>query len=209
MSQQPLGSASPPEARSAEYVRVTSETQITGRIRLDGSGEVKVSTGIPFFDHMLTQVAKHSHMDLELSAEGDLTVDAHHTVEDCGIVLGELVRRALGDRRGIRRFASARVPLDEALVDVAVDISGRPFLHYEVNPPGERILGKPPFDPQLMEEFWRAFVTTAAVTLHVTMVRGKNTHHVIEASCKAVAVALRDALRLEGPDVVPSTKGTL
>jgi imidazoleglycerol-phosphate dehydratase len=141
-------------------------------------------------------------------ATGDVEIDAHHTVEDVGILLGETVRRALGDKAGVRRFASIRVPLDEALVEADLDLSGRPFLHYEIDPPGQKILGDPPFDPQLMEEFWRAFVTAAAVTLHLTLVRGRNTHHIIEASVKAVARAWRDAVRVEGGGV-PSTKGTL
>ena len=123
-------------------------------------------------------------------------------------MLGEVFREALGDKAGVRRFASNRVPLDEALVDVALDLSGRPYLHYEIAFPGEKILGDPPFDPQLVEEFWRAFVTAAAITLHVTLVRGKNTHHIIEATFKAVARSLRDAVAVEGTGV-PSTKGTL
>ena len=177
-------------------------------LAIDGTGAVEVSTGLPFFDHMLAQLGRHGGFDLTVRATGDLEIDAHHTVEDTGILLGEVLRRALGDKAGVRRFASIAVPLDEALVDVALDLSGRPFLHYEVAFPGEKILGDPPFDPQLMEEFWRAFVTSAAITLHVTSVRGRNTHHIIEASCKGVARALRDAVRREGGGV-PSTKGTL
>ena len=143
-----------------------------------------------------------------MRATGDLEIDAHHTVEDVGIALGEVFRVAVGDKKGVRRFASNRIPLDEALVDVALDLSGRPYLHYEVPFPGERILGIPPFDPQLVEEFWRAFVVAAAITLHVTAVRGVNTHHLIEATFKAVARSLRDAVAVEGGDV-PSTKGVL
>ncbi len=199
-----------PADRVAERSRQTSETSIELRLDLDGSGEVSVETGLPFFDHMLAQIAKHGGLDLHLRAVGDLDIDAHHTVEDCGIVLGEALKEALGDKAGVRRFASNRVPLDEALVECALDRSGRPFLHYEVDPPGANILGDPPFDPQLMEEFWRAVVTAADLTLHLTMVRGRNTHHVIEASCKAVARALRDAVRIEvAGGAVPSTKGTL
>ena len=167
-----------------------------------------VTTGIPFFDHMLAQLGKHGGMDLTVQARGDLEIDAHHTVEDVGILLGEVFREAVGDKAGVRRFASNRVPLDEALVDVALDLSGRPYLHYEIDFPGEKILGTPPFDPQLMEEFWRAFTTSAAITLHITSVRGKNTHHLLEASFKAVARSLRDAVRVEGSGI-PSTKGTL
>src|SRR5690606_10960617 len=132
------------------------ETDISISVDLDGAGVVAVDTGIPFFDHMLTQLGRHGGFGLEVSAKGDLEIDAHHTVEDTGILLGEVFRKALGDKAGVRRFASNRVPLDEALVDVALDLSGRPFLVYEVDFPGERILGTPPFDPQLAEEFWRA-----------------------------------------------------
>jgi imidazoleglycerol-phosphate dehydratase len=157
---------------------------------------------------MLAQLGRHGGFDLTVTAEGDIQIDAHHTVEDVGILLGATFAEALGDKAGIRRFASNAVPLDEALVDVALDLSGRPYLHYEVDFPGERILGDPPFDPQLVEEFWRAFVTSAALTLHVVGVRGKNTHHIIEATFKGVARALRDAVRVEGGGV-PSTKGVL
>ena len=194
--------------RRATERRTTAETDIAIELAIDGTGAVEVSTGLPFFDHMLAQLGRHGGFDLTVRATGDLEIDAHHTVEDTGILLGEVLRRALGDKAGVRRFASIAVPLDEALVDVALDLSGRPFLHYEVAFPGEKILGDPPFDPQLMEEFWRAFVTSAAITLHVTSVRGRNTHHIIEASCKGVARALRDAVRREGGGV-PSTKGTL
>ena len=194
--------------RSAKQRRTTSETDIEIMVLLEGSGDVDVATGIPFFDHMLAQLGRHGGLDLLVQAKGDLEIDAHHTVEDTGIALGEVVAEALGDKAGVRRFASARVPLDEALVDVALDLSGRPFLVYEVSFPGEKILGDPPFDPQLCEEFWRAFVTAAGITLHVTSVRGRNTHHIIEASFKAVARALRDAVAVEGRGV-PSTKGRL
>jgi imidazoleglycerol-phosphate dehydratase len=191
--------------------RSTKETVIDVTVDLDGRGPVEVHTGIPFFDHMVAQLGKHGGWSLSVKAEGDLTVDTHHTVEDVGIALGEAVRDALGDKAGVRRFASIAVPLDEALIDVAVDLSGRPFLVYDVDPGagGEAWpLGQPGFDPQLAEEFWRAFVTSAALTLHLRMVSGKNTHHILEASFKGVARALRDAVRLEGGDV-PSTKGTL
>jgi imidazoleglycerol-phosphate dehydratase len=194
--------------RVASRSRSTKETAIDIRLDLDGSGAVSVATGIPFFDHMLAQLGKHSGFDLSIEATGDLEIDAHHTVEDTGILLGEVFKDALGDKAGVRRFASIRVPLDEALVDVALDLSGRPYFHYEVDFPGEKILGDPPFDPQLCEEFWRAFVVASAITLHITSVRGRNTHHLIEATFKAVARALRDAVRVEG-DAVPSTKGVL
>jgi imidazoleglycerol-phosphate dehydratase len=193
--------------RQATRSRSTRETQIEITIDLDGTGAVTVSTGLPFFDHMLAQLGRHGGFDLDLVAQGDLEVDAHHTVEDVGILLGECLKEALGDKAGVRRFASISLPLDEALVDVALDLSGRPYLHYDVSPGGEP-LGLPPFDPQLAEEFWRAFVTTAGVTLHLRMVSGKNSHHILEASFKGVARALRDAVRVEGAGV-PSTKGVL
>jgi imidazoleglycerol-phosphate dehydratase len=195
-------------ARSATRTRTTKETSIAITLDVDGAGAVSVSTGIPFYDHMLGQLGRHGGFDLSIEATGDLEIDAHHTVEDVGILLGEVFREALGDKAGVRRFASNRVPLDEALIDVALDLSGRPYLHYEIDFPGEKILGIPPFDPQLMEEFWRAFVTASAITLHITSVRGKNTHHLLEASFKAVARSLRDAVRVEGSGI-PSTKGTL
>jgi imidazoleglycerol-phosphate dehydratase len=194
--------------RAATIARTTSETDIAIELDLDGGTRVETSTGIPFFDHMLNQLGRHGGFDLVVRATGDLEIDAHHTVEDVGIALGELFKAAWGDKAGVRRFASVRVPLDEALVDVALDLSGRPYLHYEIDFPGEKILGDPPFDPQLVEEFWRAFVVSSAITLHVTAVRGRNTHHLIEATFKGVARALRDAVRVEGTGV-PSTKGTL
>jgi imidazoleglycerol-phosphate dehydratase len=194
--------------RTATVERKTAETSIELIVVLDGTGTVTVDTGLPFFDHMLAQLGRHGGLDLTIRAKGDLEIDAHHTVEDVGIALGGALKEALGDKAGVRRFASSAVPLDEALVEAALDLSGRPFLVYEIDPPGEKILGDPPFDPQLAEEFWRALTTAAGWTLHLTMVRGKNTHHVIEASFKATARALRDAVRVEGSGI-PSTKGTL
>ena len=195
-------------SRVAERSRSTRETRIEISIEIDGSGTTDVETGIPFFDHMLDQLGRHSGIDIAVRADGDLAIDHHHTVEDVGILLGETFREALGDKLGVRRFASITVPLDEAAVEVVLDLSGRPYLHYEIDFPGEKILGKPPFDPQLTEEFWRAFVTSSAITLHLLLVRGKNTHHIVEATFKGVARALRDAVRVDGGDV-PSTKGTL
>jgi len=194
--------------RTASRRRTTAETDIEITVDLDGTGAVEATTGLPFFDHMLAQLGRHGGLDLTVRATGDLAVDAHHTVEDTGILLGMVLAEAWGDKAGVRRFASVQVPLDEALVDVALDLSGRPFLHYDIDFPGEKILGDPPFDPQLVEEFWRAVVTSAGMTLHISLVRGRNTHHIIESTFKSVARALRDAVRVEGVGV-PSTKGTL
>ncbi len=206
--------------RRAQRSRSTKETTIEISIDLDGrpgaDPVVEIDTGIPFFDHMVDQLGKHSGIDLRVNARGDLEVDTHHTIEDVGISLGECLREALGDKRGVRRFASVAVPLDEALIEVALDLSGRPFLVYEVDPAGEGArddtvllhLGQPAFDPQLAEEFWRAFAMASMITLHIRMISGKNTHHILEATFKAVARALRDAIGVEGA-TVPSTKGTL
>jgi imidazoleglycerol-phosphate dehydratase len=200
-------------SRTATRQRTTKETEISISVSVDGTGTVDIATGIPFFDHMLAQLGKHSGMDLVVKCRGDLEIDTHHTIEDVGIAIGEALREALGDKAGVRRFASISVPLDEALIDVAIDLSGRPFLVYEVDPSGGRgetfLLGEPGFDPQLAEEFWRALVMASMVTLHVRMISGKNTHHIIEASFKAVARALRDAVRIDTPGSVPSTKGVL
>ena len=176
---------------------------------VDGTGDTEVSTGLPFFDHMVSQLGRHGGFDLTVRAKGDLEVDAHHTVEDVGITIGEVLAEALGDKAGIRRFGSINLPLDEALVEVALDLSGRPFLTYDIEFPADVLsLGTPPFDPQLAEEFWRAFATAAGITLHIRLRTGKNTHHIIEASFKGVARALRDAVRREGTGI-PSTKGSL
>jgi imidazoleglycerol-phosphate dehydratase len=197
-------------SRVASRKRETKETKINLSVDIDGTGETSVSTGLPFYDHMLSQLGKHSGMNLSIDCVGDLEIDAHHTVEDVGIALGEAVKEALGDKAGVRRFASVMVPLDEALVEVALDLSGRPFLVYEVDFAFEdrNLIGTPGFDPQLAEEFWRAFAMAAMFTLHIRTRSGKNTHHIIEASFKGVARALRDAVRVEGTGV-PSTKGTL
>jgi imidazoleglycerol-phosphate dehydratase len=192
-------------SRASQLQRETKETKVELSLVVDGAGATDISTGIPFFDHMLQQLGKHAGFDLKIVATGDLEVDLHHTVEDVGIVLGNALREALGDKRGVRRFANSLVPLDEALVQVALDLSGRPFLVYEVTPVSEWI---GTFDPQLAEEFWKGFVDGSRVTLHIRSVAGKNGHHVIEASFKGVARALRDAVKIEGGDV-PSTKGTL
>lgn len=196
------------DPRRVDRRRATKETKIELHLEIDGDGSASVGTGLPFFDHMLAQLGKHAGFDIELSAQGDLEVDAHHTVEDTGIVLGGALAEALGTKTGVRRFASIAVPLDEALVEVALDLSGRPYLHYEVELADSAPLGNPPFEVQLAEEFWRAFVHSAAITLHIELRRGRNPHHILEASFKAVGRALRDATRLEGRGV-PSTKGIL
>ncbi|HEY1634911.1 MAG TPA: imidazoleglycerol-phosphate dehydratase, partial [Acidimicrobiales bacterium] len=159
--------------RRAERSRRTRETTVEVALALDGSGVVEVATGLPFFDHMVSQLGRHGGLDLTVSAKGDLEVDAHHTVEDVGIVLGEALAAALGDKAGVRRFASMAVPLDEALVEVALDLSGRPYLHYEVDVAADAVpLGSPPFEPQLAEEFWRALTTSAGITLHIRLRSG-------------------------------------
>jgi imidazoleglycerol-phosphate dehydratase len=197
------------QPRQSSKERVTKETTIHASLTIDGSGTVEVSTGLPFFDHMVEQLGRHASFDLTVQASGDLHVDAHHTVEDVGIVLGACLAEALGDKRGIRRFASMLLPLDEALMEVALDLSGRPFLAYDVEfAPDTAGLGTPPFDPQLAEEFWRAFATAGNLTLHIRRREGKNTHHMLEAAFKGVARCLRDAVRVEGGGI-PSTKGSL
>ncbi len=195
--------------RSATRSRTTRETAITIALDLDGpTGTVEATTGLPFFDHMLDQIGRHGGFDLALDAEGDLRVDAHHTVEDVGILFGETFREALGDKAGVRRFASGLYPLDEALIEVAVDLSGRPHVAYDV-PFGEVLpLGDPPFNPEMAEHFWTSFAVAAGITLHVSRRAGRNTHHVVEATFKGVSRCLRDAVRVEGTGV-PSTKGSL
>jgi imidazoleglycerol-phosphate dehydratase len=195
--------------RSASNERSTKETTISVRLDLDGpTGAVQASTGLPFFDHMLDQLGRHGGFDLVVEATGDLQVDGHHTVEDVAITVGEAFKAALGDKAGIRRFASGLFPLDEALVEVALDLSGRPFCAYEV-PFGEVLpLGDPPFNPEMAEHFWQSFATTAGITLHVRLREGRNTHHIVEATFKGIARCLRDAVRVEGGGV-PSTKGAL
>jgi imidazoleglycerol-phosphate dehydratase len=191
--------------REAHAKRETKETTVAVTLVVDGRGSAQVDTGIPFFDHMLEQLGKHAGLDLRIEAKGDLDVDLHHTIEDVGITLGAAFAEALGDKAGVRRFSSYLLPLDEALIQVALDLSGRPFLVYDVDVPSQMI---GTFDPQLAEEFFRAFVTSAGITLHLKSLSGKNGHHVVEASFKGVARALRDAVRVEGTGV-PSTKGTL
>ena len=193
--------------RIALIKRETSETRIDLTINLDGTGRAEINTGIGFFDHMLTLLAKHSLIDLTLKAEGDLHVDSHHTVEDVGICLGKALMQALGDKNGIRRYGSATVPMDEVLVNSAVDLSGRPFLVWQAVVPSE-LLGA--FNSPLAEEFWRAVSTHGAFNLHVLCYHGQNAHHIVEGIFKATARALRQALELD-PRMpgIPSTKGVL
>jgi len=195
-------------SRVGEGQRESKETVIHVRVDLDGSGRASVRTGIGFFDHMLTALARHGLLDLEVSCTGDLHVDGHHTVEDTGIVLGQAIARALGDRVGIRRYADATVPLDEALVRAVVDVSGRPFLSYHVEIPRWQMLGD--YDVFLTPEFFRALSLNAGLTVHLDLLRGENPHHIVEAAFKAFARALDQATTLD-PRVqgIPSTKGML
>jgi imidazoleglycerol-phosphate dehydratase len=195
-----------PGERRGSVERTTKETAVRVSIGLDGPAGAKVDTGIPFFDHMLSQLGTHAGFDLEIHARGDLEVDAHHTVEDVGIALGQAFREALGGKAGIRRFASITVPLDEALVDVALDLSGRAFVVHEVPVPAEAI---GTYDPGLTEDFVRAFATEAGITLHVVLRSGRSPHHIVEAEFKALAKALGDATHVVGSSEAPSTKGTL
>ncbi|MEY4165570.1 MAG: imidazoleglycerol-phosphate dehydratase [Actinomycetota bacterium] len=194
--------------RAARIERKTKETSIAVVIEIDGQGQSDVSTGIPFYDHMLDQLARHGGFNLQVKAQGDLHIDTHHTVEDVAIALGEAFKQALGDKHGIRRFASGSFPLDEALVSVALDLSGRPFVSWNVPLPECLPLGDPPFDPSLAEHAVSSFATAAAMTLHVNLAAGKNVHHIVEASFKGLARCLRDAVRVES-EGVPSTKGVL
>jgi imidazoleglycerol-phosphate dehydratase len=194
--------------RTAELTRNTAETQITVRVNLDGTGQAKLATGIGFFDHMLDQIARHGLIDLDIAAQGDLHIDGHHTVEDVGITLGQAVYKAIGDKKGIRRYGHAYVPLDEALSRVVIDFSGRPGLIMNV-PFKSGMIGT--FDTQLAHEFFQGFVNHAFVTLHIDNLRGENAHHQCETVFKAFARALRFALELDprSAGMIPSTKGSL
>ena len=197
-----------PAARIAEVARNTAETKIRVRVDLDGTGQAQLATGIGFFDHMLDQIARHGLIDLDVHCEGDLHIDGHHTVEDVGITLGQAVARAVGDKKGIRRYGHAYVPLDEALSRVVVDFSGRPGLHMDVRFTSGSIGG---FDTQLAFEFFQGFVNHAGVTLHIDNLKGVNAHHQCETIFKAFARAVRAALELDprSAGVIPSTKGSL
>jgi imidazoleglycerol-phosphate dehydratase len=192
--------------RVASVARRTKEVVVSVDLIVDGTGAASATTGIPFFDHMLGQLGKHAGFDLTVKAKGDLDVDAHHTVEDTGIAIGEAMSKALGDKAGITRFGDALVPLDEALIQVALDISARPYLAYGVDAQAKQIGS---FDTRLAEEFVRAFAQAAGATIHVRMLSGKDPHHVVEATFKALAQALRKACARTGTSGVPSTKGTL
>ena len=194
--------------RTAEVSRNTAETKITVKLNLDGTGQSKLSTGIGFFDHMLDQIARHGLIDLDIHCVGDLHIDGHHTVEDVGITLGQAVAQAVGDKKGLRRYGHAYVPLDEALSRVVVDFSGRPGLDMHV-PFKTELIGT--FDSQLAYEFFQGFVNHAFVTLHIDNLRGENSHHQAETVFKAFARALRMALEIDprAANVIPSTKGSL
>lgn len=194
--------------RTAEISRETSETSLTVRINLDGEGQHDCATGVGFFDHMLDQLARHALIDLHVRAKGDLHIDDHHTVEDVGIALGRALAEALGDKRGIRRYGSCHLAMDEALVRAALDLSGRPFLVWNVDFPTEKIGA---FDTQLVREFFTAFAMNGGITLNVAKLDGANSHHIAEAAFKAVARALREAVEPDprASGAIPSTKGTL
>ncbi|SFD45369.1 imidazoleglycerol-phosphate dehydratase [Sulfitobacter brevis] len=194
--------------RSASLTRTTAETDVHVEINLDGTGTYDNQTGVGFFDHMLDQLARHALMDLKITATGDLHIDDHHTIEDVGITLGQALSKALGDKRGIRRYGSCLLPMDDALVRCALDLSGRPFLIWNVTIPTDRIGG---FDTELVREFFQALSTHGGITLHVDMLHGLNSHHIAEATFKSVARALRDALEPDPrtADSIPSTKGAL
>lgn len=194
--------------RQATITRTTNETAITVSLNLDGTGAHDMATGVGFFDHMLDQLARHALIDITLHAKGDLQIDDHHTVEDCGIALGQALTRALGDKRGIRRYGACTLPMDDARVEAALDLSGRPFLVWDLTFPTQKIGS---FDTELVREFFQALATHGGITLHVTTQAGVNSHHIAEAAFKAVARALRAAVepdpRAQG--AIPSTKGTL
>ena len=194
--------------RTATITRTTKETDITLSLTIDGTGKTSIDTGIPFFDHMLDAFGRHGLFDLEVKATGDLDVDAHHTVEDVGIVLGQALAQAMGDKRGITRFASQAVPMDEALVMAALDISGRGQMHFDILIP-PAMMGL--FDSSLAKEFFIAFASNAGITLHLVSFKGENAHHLIEAAFKATGRVLRAALETDprASDTLPSTKGTL
>jgi imidazoleglycerol-phosphate dehydratase len=194
--------------RQAKLTRKTNETDISVSVDLDGTGKSNIKTGVGFLDHMLDQVARHGMIDIEISAKGDLHIDAHHTTEDVGIALGQAIKVALGDKKGIRRYASCDLPMDEALSRAAIDISGRPFLVWRVEFKRDKVGD---FDTELFQEWFQAFAMNAGITLHVENVYGDNAHHIAESCFKALARALRDAIEIDprNADRIPSTKGVL
>jgi imidazoleglycerol-phosphate dehydratase len=193
--------------RTAELSRTTTETAITVAVNLDGSGVAEIATGVGFLDHMLHQLARHALIDIRLTAQGDTRIDDHHTVEDCGIALGQALARALGDKRGIRRYGDCRLAMDDTQIACALDLSGRPFLVWNVGFTAAKIGG---FDSELVREFFQAFATHGGITLHLDRVHGINSHHIAEATFKAVARALRQAVEPDPRgDGIPSTKGAL
>lgn len=194
------------ESRATYVTRKTYETEINVSLNLDGEGVYWVTTGIPFLDHMLQLFAKHAYFDMELTGRGDLAVDGHHTVEDAGLCLGQAIKKALGEKTGINRYGHAIIPMDDALVMAAVDLSGRGYLSFDAAMPATRIGD---FDTELVEEFMRALALNGEFNLHICLLSGKNTHHIIEAVFKAVARALKEAVVRTGGEEVPSTKGTL
>ena len=194
-------------SRAALVERVTKESSVSVSLELDGTGRSDVSTGVPFFDHMLSQLGKHGGFDLVVKTDGDLEVDAHHTVEDTSLAVGQALREALGDKQGVRRYGDSLVPLDEALVQSAVDLSGRPYLVHE-EPDLVELIGT--YDTTLTRHIWESIVATSQITLHVRVLAGRNAHHIVEAQFKSVARSLRTAVSLDSRVVgVPSTKGTL
>lgn len=194
--------------RTAQITRKTAETEITVEVNLDGTGSYDNQTGVGFFDHMLDQLARHALIDMKVRCSGDLHIDDHHSVEDVGIALGQALTQAMSDKRGIRRYGECHLPMDEALVRAALDLSGRPFLVWDVDMPTAKI---GTFDTELVREFFQALATHGGITLHVTKLAGFNSHHIAEATFKAVARALRDALEVDArkADTIPSTKGSL
>ncbi len=194
--------------RKALIERKTKETEILAEVNLDGTGAFSIATGVGFFDHMLEQLSRHSLIDITLRAKGDLHIDQHHTVEDCGIALGQALAKALGDKRGIKRYAHAFLPMDETLTRTALDISGRPYLIWRVALPSQKIGG---MDTELFREFFQAFAQNAGITLHIELLYGENSHHIAESCFKGLARALRDAITIDGrvKNEIPSTKGQL
>ena len=194
--------------RQATITRKTTETSVVASVSLDGTGTYDMKTGVGFFDHMMEQLARHSLIDMKIEAKGDLHIDDHHTVEDCGIALGQAVAKALGDRKGIKRYASADLPMDETLTRCAIDVSGRPFLVFKVNFPRQKI---GTFDTELVREWFQAFAMNSGITLHIENTYGENAHHIAESCFKALARSLRVAIEIDPRQagVIPSTKGTL